>query len=80
MDMINPAAGGYAVTPNDTTDLPNGVCSCLYVGTQGDLEVVMRDGMTLVFASAVGWMPIQASRVKSANTSAQDIIACYGSP
>lgn len=80
MDMLNPASGGYAVTPNDTTDLPNGTSTCLWVGTEGALTVVMRDGMTLTFTGAVGWMPIQVSRVKATGTDADDIIACYGSP
>ena len=80
MDLINPASGGYAVTPNDDADLPNGPTTCLWVGGEGSLTVIMRDGMTTTFIGASGWMPIQVERVKETGTDATDIVACYGSP
>lgn len=79
-NMSNPVAGGYGVVPADDADLEGGVCAGLWVGTAGDLEVVTKDGSSLVFVNASGWMPVQARRVMAGNTTAANIIAYYGSP
>lgn len=79
MNITNPASGGFAITPDDDDDLPS-VTAGLWVGTQGDLEVVMADGTLLVWPNAVGWTPIQVIRVKAGNTTASGIVGYTGRP
>ena len=67
-----PATGAFDITPNDSTDL-SVLPRSLYVGTAGDLEVIM-DGTTVILVGASGFLPIRPSRVKSTNTTASDIV------
>lgn len=81
--LSNPATKAVAVTPSDTTDLrdsfnkqpPRG----LYIGTAGDLVVVMAydEGTEtpVTFADApAGYHPIRVRKVMAA-TAALDIVA-----
>lgn len=79
MKMDEPAYDAASVTPHDTNDLSGGVARALYVGTTGDVEVIMAGGTTVVFSSVpAGYiLPIRVSRVKAANTTASDILALY---
>lgn len=73
-----PAVDALAVTPNDGTDLANGVTRALYIGTAGDLSVVMVSGVTISFSNVpVGILPIAVTRVRSSGTSALGIVALY---
>lgn len=66
-----------AVTPHDTTML-TGTCRALYVGTTGNLSVLMASGTTATFANvAVGIFPIQVQRVNATGTTAANITAMY---
>ena len=76
-----PALNGEAVTPADGTDL-NYVSRALWVGTAGDLCVVMvgdkaLDGqtLTLVGVPAGTLLPLAVERVKATGTTAGDIVA-----
>jgi len=70
------AHGAVAVTPSDSTELQ--VTRGLYVGTSGNLSVVMADGQTIVFSSVpIGMFPIQVTKVLSTNTTASNIVAVY---
>ena len=70
------AHGAVAVTPNDSTNIPE--TRALFVGVAGNLNVTMADGMTLVFTNVpVGIFPIQVTRILSTNTTASSIIAVY---
>lgn len=73
-----PYTDAVAVTPNDSADLAR-VSRGLWVGTSGDVAVVMRDGGELTLhALAEGVAhPIRVRRVKSSGTTATNIRALY---
>lgn len=72
------ASHAVAVTPHDTTILTGGTCRSLYVGTTGNIAVLMASGATATFNSVpVGILPIQVQRVNSTNTTASNIVALY---
>lgn len=77
----NAPAGGYAaVTPNDSTDLPNGVCRALYVGGAGTLVIDSPQGDTAVaFVGVVAGstLSVRAKRVRATSTTATNIVALY---
>lgn len=72
----SPAAHGFAVTPNDSTDLT--YIARLYVGGTGNLRVTLRDmteGTYVTLNSvAVGYQPLLVKRVWSTGTTATNII------
>lgn len=74
-----PGLNAVTVTPDDDVDIN---ARALWVGSTGDLEVVMAGetdpSVTVIFAN-VGqgqWMPIQVRRVMESST-AGDIIAVF---
>lgn len=71
-----PARSAATVTPSDTTPLAQ-MARGLWVGTQGDITVVMADGNAQPFPSAIGWMPIRVSQVKATGTTASGIVAVW---
>ena len=70
------AHSALAVTPSDSTILPT--TRALYVGTTGNLSVVMADdGNTVLFSNVpVGIFPIQVIQVLAATT-ASNIVALW---
>lgn len=76
MYMQNPALNAQEVT-NDV-DLPYAT-SGLYVGTGGDVEVIMKAGNTVVFPDVPSGsiLPIRITRVVDANTTALGLIALW---
>ncbi|WP_420392666.1 spike base protein, RCAP_Rcc01079 family [Acuticoccus sp.] len=69
--LTAPAAGAFAITPSDSSDLPV-PARALYVGGEGDVEVRMLDGSTVTFAN-VGTgsiLPVSATRVLQSGTTA----------
>ena len=68
-----------AVTPNDGTNLPRGVCNALYIGGAGAVAVTTEVGSVVTFAAVpVGTMlQIRASKVMATNTTATLILAMY---
>ena len=74
-----PASGGMAITKSDTVDFAKGECRGIYVGGAGDVNVVFRDGSVAVFSSvpAGSILPVFATRVNSASTSATVMLALY---
>ena len=52
---------------------------CLYVGGAGDVEAVLESGTTAIFAgvNAGSFLPICATQVLSANTTATSMLALY---
>lgn len=75
----SPAVDAVAVTPHDTNDLA-APTRALYVGTGGDVEVIMLNGSSaVVFANVPSGaiLPIRVSRVLDGNTGADDILALY---
>jgi hypothetical protein len=73
-----PATGGVSVTPSDTVALPKTV-RAFYVGGEGDISVLMPEGMelTLVGVPSGTVLPIAARRVNSTGTTATDLIGFY---
>ena len=67
------------VTPSDTAPLPNGRCRALWVGTAGDLDVVVvvEDGPVLHKNVPEGVFPVEVYAVKDDRTTAEDIVAWY---
>lgn len=75
-DATAPAHGAVAVTPSDSTVIPT--TRSLYIGTTGNLAVVMADGQTVTFnAVPVGILAIQVDKVMATNTTASTILALY---
>ncbi|MES2462069.1 MAG: hypothetical protein V4671_15905 [Armatimonadota bacterium] len=68
-----------AVTPDDDTDLPTAPCNGLWVGSDGDVAVVDRDGNEATFANVPGGsiLPVRAVRVLATGTTATGIVAGY---
>lgn len=64
-----PAAHGFAVMPNDTTDLPE-VTRAIYVGGAGTVVAQLLSGAEVSFASvpAGSILPIRALRIRTAST------------
>jgi len=70
------AHGAKAVTPSDSTVLE--ITRGLYIGTGGDVSVIMADGDDVTFLAVPtgSILPVQVSKVKAA-TAATDILALY---
>ena len=73
---------GVRVTPSDSTDItginPN-TPATLFVGTGGNIQVITIGGSTLTFMNIAdgSFLPIQVTRVKATETTADDIIALF---
>ncbi|WP_105428729.1 hypothetical protein [Neorhizobium sp. T6_25] len=69
--LSGPAASGFAITPSDSTDLPE-TTRALYVGTGGHLSVRMLSGETLTLSNvpAGGLLPLRVIRVFATGTTA----------
>lgn len=78
--------GAIAITPSDSQNLNaqgiNGNYAVLYIGTTGDLNVLLPGNSNAVLfkSVAVGWFPGQVVQVKATNTTASNIIACFNTP
>lgn len=73
------ATKGFAVTPNDSTDLAT-TDVLLYIGGagSGNLKVDTAGGDTLTFAGvAVGFFPVRVTRVYATGTDVTSIVAVY---
>jgi len=75
--LLSNADQGYAVAPNDGTDLPTRP-RAIYVGGTGDIVATMG-GADLTFkAVPVGaWLWISPTRIKSTGTTATLMLALY---
>lgn len=76
---INPAQNATAVTPHDTNDLAD-ISKSLYVGTGGDVKVIMAQlANTVTFTNVPDGsiLPIQVTRVFSTDTTASGILNLY---
>ncbi len=73
--LSDPGFDGFAVTPLDSGDLP-AVTRALWIGTGGDVSVVMAGGNVLTFKSVASGsvLPVQVSRVKLTGTTALHIV------
>lgn len=76
--LDSPAQHAAAVTPNDDTDLTK-VTRALFVGTGGNIVVIMAGGETVTFTGVLSGsvLPFRIARVKSTLTTAQNIVALW---
>ena len=71
------------ITPNDSTDLPLGVCRAIYVGVGGDISIddlsgeAAGESVVFVGALAGSVIPVQTARVNATGTTATDLVALY---
>lgn len=73
-----PAERAVPVTPSDTTDLAY-YSRALYIGSSGDVTVIMQGGQTVTFTGMVAGQiyPLRVGRVKAAGTTAAAIVALW---
>lgn len=74
--MTQTAVGVSAVTPSDTVSIARPV-RALWVGTFGDLAVVMADDTTATLQGCQGLVPVQCVRVNATGTTATNIVAMH---
>lgn len=69
--LDSPASHGFAVTPSDSTDVPD-VTRAIFVGGGGAVQVVLASGAELAFAGVAGGtiLPIRVQRIKATGTTA----------
>jgi hypothetical protein len=87
VDVNNPDYDGYAVTPADGTDLPNGCCDAIYVTGTGNVNVNLLSSKTdtgaiagtavLTSLAAGSITECSAKRILSTSTTATGIYALY---
>lgn len=77
--MSQTAYAYKAVTPHDSTNIPNGPCDALWVGVGGDVACVSSQGEVATFKNVPsGFLLLTAvSRVNATATTATDIVALY---
>jgi hypothetical protein len=73
--LDSPAEDGFAITPNNTTDLATSARS-IYVGGAGDVVLDTVKGTTLTFSAVpAGFiLPVRANRVRATGTTATLLI------
>lgn len=79
IQVDQPSRQAILITPDDVNDLDI-TPRALYIGSQGDVTVLMADDLTntpITFAGMVGFNPIMVKRVFALNTDADNIIALY---
>jgi hypothetical protein len=76
--LDSPASSGFAVTPDDDSDLTISTRG-LYVGGSGVLKVDLVGGSTLTFAdvTAGDFLPLRVKKIYSTGTTATDLIGLY---
>lgn len=76
--LSSPAPNAAAVTPSDVTSLQN-VSRSIYVGTGGDVAVVMVGGQTVTFPAVPNGalLPVRVKQVLSSGTTASNIVALW---
>lgn len=75
--ITSPPFGGYAITPNDATDLST-VTRALNVGTAGAVRATLLDGSDVTLNIAAGSVfPMRATRIWATGTTAGDIVGLY---
>ena len=73
--LTAPAAAAEAITPSDTEELQS-VTRAIYLGQDGDLNVVMKSGDTVLLRNLQGgvFYPLRVSQVLATGTTAADIV------
>lgn len=74
--LIAPAKSAFAITPDDTADLP-GATKAVYVGTGGDITARPVDGdIDVLFRNVVVGtiLPVRVRAVRVGGTTAADLV------
>lgn len=73
--ITGPAAHAFAITPNDSADLPE-TTRAIYCGLGGDMTVTMASGEAVTFSNLPdgALLPIRVIRLSASGTTAQAII------
>lgn len=75
---ISAANDAVAVDVSSSSQVLNGTCRAIYVGTTGNLALVTAKGTTITFNNVpVGILPIQATQINNSGTTASDLLALY---
>lgn len=76
--LDSPARGAFAITPDNNNDVTF-VTRGIYVGTGGDLAVIMASGDAVTFTGLMGGTiyPLRVSRVKSTGSTASSLVGLY---
>lgn len=76
-DPLGPVSKAVKITKADDTDLANGICKALWVGTAGSANLVDAEGNDLaLFPLQAGFNPIRVKQVETGGD-ADNIWACY---
>ena len=84
MSQFPNAVKAVAVTPNDVTLLPTGMCEALWIGVGGTISFIPADpalayGTAAAVSTTVpaGLFPVKVARVNATGTAATQILALY---
>lgn len=69
------AVDGFAITPDNAEELDE-VTRAIFVGTGGDIAIVLKSGVDLLFKNVGSgtMLPVRARLVKATGTSAGDML------
>lgn len=76
--LESPIFGAESVTPDDEDEFDR-PSRALYVGTGGNISVLMHNGVEITYTNVPdgSWMPLRCRRVNATGTNATDIVACW---
>ncbi len=74
-----PAMSAAAVTPNDSADIPTGICRALYIGVGGTVVLDTSNATSLTFVGLQSGtiLPLNIKRVRATSTTATNLMALY---
>ena len=77
-ETTGPAVGGFAVTPSDTAVFAQPTRG-LYVGTAGDVAVLLLDGTAVTFSAMLAGVihPLRATQIRATGTTAAGLVGVY---
>lgn len=77
-NLVAPARDAAAVVPNDSADLVQ-LPRALFVGTAGNVAVVMAGGQSVVFENCAAGvvLPVRAARIRATGTTAGALVALW---
>lgn len=77
--LVSPARSVRSVTPDNSNDLPDGVCKSLLVVTDGNVEIIAQSdasNQNITIAVTAGQiLPIRVRRVREGTTAT--VVALY---
>lgn len=66
-----------SVTPSDTTELPEGPCSALFINGAGDVRGISWEGDEGTFTVSAGTLSLGFKKIYATGTTATGIYAIY---